>query len=240
MTISDKDYSEILAEIGYPVVRAEDLEYTKEQIEDLFIYPALREFFIWFPKTQQQSVYVSSEFSVDFPDEETYGIVDARINTSITGDGRTSSPFINSLYFKQSTTSGFKMYGTPYDYGVTEAKYTERTYNKAANNFIRAKRIDVDPVNRKLTGFTTVNGELLITWAKESTNFNDVPFTRKTDVINLAKANVLKGFALLRGQLNSDTGVEFNNSEFLSRAGDLEDKVMNKWKAISKVVILRN
>ena len=67
MTISDKDYNEILAEIGYPVVRAGDLEYTKEQIEDLFIYPALREFFIWFPKTQQQSVYVSSEFLLLLP-----------------------------------------------------------------------------------------------------------------------------------------------------------------------------
>lgn len=240
MTISDQDYYEILAEIGYPIIQPEDLEFTKEQIEDYFIYPALREYFVWFPKTSLQSVYVSSEFSVDFPDEETYGVVDARINTSITGDGRTSSPFVNALYFKKTTTSGFKMYGTDNDYGVTEAKYLERAYNKAASNYMRVKRLDVDYANKKLDGYTTVNGELLITWAKASSNFNDVPFTRKTDVIELAKSKVLKGFAMLRGQLNSDVGVEFNTSDFMSRSQDLEDKVMNKWKAISKVTILRN
>ena len=42
--------------------------------------------------------------------------------------------------------------------------------------------------------------------------------------INLAKSKVLKGFSMLRGQLSSDVGVEFNTSDFLSRADDLENK----------------
>jgi hypothetical protein len=239
MIISDQDYYEILTEIGYPVLQQDDLEFTKQQIEDYFIFPALRLFFTWFPKTEIQSTFVASDFSIDFPDENTYGVIDARINTSITSDGRTSSPFINSLYFKQ-TTSGYNMYGTGNDYGVRDASYLERSFNKTVNNSIRVKRLDVDTVNKKLTGYTTINGELIITWAKFSNNFDDVPFIRKTDVINLAKSNVLKGFAMLRSQLNSDVGVEFNTSEFLSRSQDLEDKVMEKWKAISKVTILRN
>lgn len=239
LTISEQDYFEILTEIGYPVVEENDLEFTRADIEKYFIYPALREFFIWFPKTEIQSVFVSSEFSIDFPDDDTYGVVDARINTSATGEGRTSSPFVNSLYFKQ-TTSGSKMYGTNNDYGVRDAKYLERAFNKANSNMVRAQRLHVDPAAKKLTGYTTVNGELIITWAKSTKNFNDVPFIRKTDVLDLAKSRILKSFAMLRSQMNSDVGVEFNSSEFLSRSKDLEDKVMEKWKSISKVTILRN
>lgn len=239
MIISDQDYFEILTEIGYPVLAEEDLEFARKDIEKYFIYPALREFFIWFPKTETQSSYVSSEFSIDFPDDETYGIVDARINTSISGDGRTSSPFVNSLYYSQAK-SGYKMYGTGNDYGVRDASFMERAYNKAVGNRVRVKHLEVDTTNRKLKGYTTINGELIIIWAKESKNFNDVPFIRKTDVLELAKSKVLKGFAMLRSQFDADTGVDFNTSDFISRADDLEEKVMNKWKSISKVTILRN
>lgn len=239
MQISDKEYFEIISELGYPAVQEGDLEFTREQIEDNFIFPALREFFVWFPKTEVQSVHVSSEFSIDFPDEYTYGVADARINSAVTGDGRIGSPFIDSMYFQQ-TRSGMRMYGTPYDYGVTEAKFLERAYSKAAMNNMRVKRMDVDAVNKKFNGFTNINGELIVTWAKYSDNFDDVPFTRKTDVIELAKSKVLRGFALLRSQLDSDIGVALNTSEFMSRASDLEDKVMNRWKAISKVTIIRN
>lgn len=239
MTISDADYREILVEVGYPVVKEDELEFSREEIQDFFIFPAMRDYFSWFPIIQTESIYVSSEFSVDFPDEKTYGIIDARINTAITGDGRTSSPLINSLYFKKSGMAS-KKYGTEYDYGVTEAKYMERAYNKAVNNYIRAKRLDVDQTSRTLSGFTTVNGELVIQWAKYSDNFNDIPFKRKSEVLNLAKSKLLKSLAMLRSQFDSDTGTGFNTSDFMSRADDLEEKVMTKWKAISKVAIIRN
>lgn len=237
MYISDKEYYEIIAELGYPVVDEESLEFNRQQIKDNFIFPALREFFIWFPKTQMQSTQVSSTFSIDFPDEFTYGVVDARINSSISGNGRTGSIFLDTIHHSQSSS---RMYGTPYDYGVTEAKHLERSFRKASMNKNKVERLDVDNVNKKLTGFTNFAGELTITWAKFSNNFDDVPFIRKTDVIELAKSKVLRGFALLRSQLNSDIGVDLNTSDLMSRADDLERKVMDKWKAISKVTIIRS
>lgn len=239
MTISEREYIEIISELGYPAVREEDLEFPRDHIRENFIFPALREFFIWFPKTQVESVFVSSEFSIDFPDEFTYGIADARINTSVSGEGKTGSPFIDSLMIRQAT-GGVRAYGTPYDYGIAESKFLERAYSKASMNTMRVKRLDVDTVNKKLNGFTNINGELIITWAKYSENFDDVPFTRKSDVINLAKSQVLRGFASLRGQLSSDVGVEFNTSDMIARADELEGKVMDKWKAISKVTIIRS
>jgi len=239
INISDANYYEILVEVGYPVVKESDLEFTRQQLEDYFIFPAMREYFSWFPKIEYQTAYVASAFSFDFPDETTYGIIDARINTAITGDGKTSSPFVNSLFFKNST-GGSRMYGTDNDYGVSEARYLERSYKKATNNFIKAQRIDVDANLKKVTGYSTVNGELTIQWAKYSTNFDDIPFKRKTEVINLAKSKILRGFAMLRSQFDSDTGGGFNTSDFISRADDLEEKTMEKWRAISKVAIIRN
>lgn len=239
MTISDQDYFEILTELGYPALTEDDLEFGRDDIENYFIYPALREYFIWFPIIETQSVYVSSDFSIDFPDEDTYGISSARVNSSVSGNGRTSSPFMNSLLYTKAC-SGANMYNTGNDYGVRNAMIVESSFNRSMLNVSMVKRLHVDSANRKLTGYSTVDGELIVNWAKSSTNFNDVPFIRKSDVINLAKSRVLKGFALLRSQLNSDVGVEFNSSDFMSRSEDLEEKVMTKWKSISKVTIIRS
>jgi len=239
INISDANYYEILVEVGYPVVKESDLEFTRQQLEDYFIFPAMREYFSWFPKIETQVAYVASTFSFDFPDEDTYGIIDARINTAITGDGKTSSPFVNSLFFKQNS-SGSQMYGTKNDYGVSEARYLERSFKTASNNYIKAQRINVDPNLRKVTGYSTVNGEMTIKWAKYSNQFEDIPFKRKTEVINLAKSKILRGFAMLRGQFDSDTGSGFNNSDFMSRANDLEEKTIKKWEAMSKVAVIRN
>lgn len=239
ITISDSDYFEILVEIGYPIVKEEDLEFTRADIENYFIFPAMRDFFSWFPKIELQTTYVASRFTFPFPDDKTYGIIDARINTTFTGNGRTSSPFVNSLMFKQSS-SGSRMYGTDNDYGVQEARFMERSYGKALTNYVKVHRIDIDPVLKTLTGYTNINGELNIQWAKYSTDFNDIPFKRKNEVINLAKSRILRGFAMLRSQINSDTGVDFNTSDFISRADTLEQKVMDKWQGMSKVAIIRN
>lgn len=239
ISISDSNYYEILVEVGYPVVKESELEYTRQQIEDFFIFPAMREYFSWFPKIETQVAHVSSSFSFDFPDDNTYGIIDARINTAIAGNGKTTSPFMNSLLFSQDF-SGSRMYGTQNDYGVTEAKYMERSYRKSATNYVKAQRINVDSQLKKLTGYSNVVGEMTIKWAKYSTSFDDIPFKRKTEVINLSKANVLRGFAMLRGQIDSDTGTGFNNSEFLSRSRDLEEKTIKKWEAMSKVAVIRN
>jgi len=238
MTISDSDYQEILSEIGFPVVSLETLEFSKEHIEDNFIFPAMREYFTWFPLKAVESVHISGNFSLDFPDEFTYGVVDARIATGMAGV-RSDSPFLNEVLIKQRTGS-MGMYGTPYDYGMMDASYMERSYKQAQMNYQRVKRLDIDENNRVVTGYSNITGELVITWAKFSDDFSSVPFRRKTEVINLAKSNVLRGFAMLRGQFNSDINVEFNADVFERRAEDLYEKTMNKWKRLTKVAISRN
>lgn len=237
-TISEEDYAEILMEIGYPVVQEDDLEFTREQIKTLMIYPALKQYFIWFPITDQTSQLVTTNFEIPFPDDKTYGIIDARINTDANNVSRTGSPFMNELLIStQKLSSGY--YGTAYDYGITEAKYLENSYAKSAKNSIKAQNIRVDNVNRLVKGSTNVAGELVITWAKYSDNMDDVPFRRKGEVKSLAKSKVLRAFSQLRSQIEYETGSSVNYSELLDRANSLEESVMSKWKEFTKVVVIR-
>lgn len=238
MTISDSDYQEILSELGVPVVSQDVLEFTREHIEDVFIFPAMREYFSWFPLKLVQSVKVTGDFTLDFPDDFTYGVIDARISTGGVG-GSSGSPFLNEIMIKQRSSSG-GLYGTPYDYGTNESYYMERSLKQAQMNTQRVKRLDVDEGNKTVTGYSNIAGELIITWAKYSDDFATIPFRRKTEVINLAKANVLRGFAMLRGQFSSDINVDFNADVFSRRADELYDKTMNKWKRMTKVAISRN
>ncbi len=238
MTISENDYQEILAELGYPIVAEDELEFSPEQIKSYFIFPALREFFTWFPIKETDSQKVSGFFSIPFPDEFTYGVSDVRVATGHSL-GRTDSPFMNEVLLKEKRGS-MNMYGTRYDYGMKEASYLDRSLKQAQTNYSRVKRLDVDEYEKKVSGYSNIEGELIVVWAKYSDNFSDVPMRRKSEVINLAKSKVLKGFAMVRGQFNSDINVEFNSDVFDRRADDLEEKTLNKWKSMTKVSIIRN
>lgn len=239
ISIQESDYKEILVEVGYPVVSEEDLEFSREDIKDLFIFPAMREYFIWFPKEKETSISITGKFEVPFPDNQTYGIIDSRLNTTASGGAVTSSPFMNELIFNARSNSSTGKYGTKNDYGFSEVNYTERAERRAVNDYSKSYKISVDNSEKKVYGYTNVAGELIITWAKYSDNFDDIPFRRKSEVLDLAKAKTLKGFAMLRGQMNTDIGVEFDAAVFEDRARDLEEKTLEKWRSMTKVAIIR-
>lgn len=239
ITIQENEYKEIISEVGYPVIKEEDLEFSRSDIQDLFIYPAMREYFTWFPKEKEVSYSITNRFEFPFPDEYTYGIVDSRLNTTAAGSDVTASPFINELVFNARTRSGYGAYGTNNDYGLVQANYMERAERRAVADYSKSYKISVDSGNRTVKGFTNVLGELVIIWAKFSDDFNDIPYRRKSEVIDLAKSKILRGFALLRSQMNSDIGVEFDVGPFETRADELETKTLDKWKSMTKVAIIR-
>lgn len=236
--ISDSDYKEIISELGYPVVKEEDLEFSREDIQSLFIFPAMREFYIWFPIKETYSQSSTGNFSIPFPDQYTYGVLDSRINTTASGANHTASPFMNDLIFNSKTFSG-GAYGTRNDYGFKEARYLRRAEVRADADYSMSHKIDVREHERKVVGYSNVTGELIIIWAKWSDNFDHIPFRRKGEVIDLAKAYVLNGFAMLRKQMNSDVGSEFDVSKFEERSKDLEEKIINKWQSATKIAIIR-
>lgn len=239
ISIQESDYKEIISSVGYPIVSEEDLEFSREDIQDLFVFPAMREYFTWFPKEEETSHQITNKFDIPFPDLDTYGIIDSRLNTTASGSDVTSSPFMNELVFNARTSTGYGAYGTKNDYGMAQSNYFERAERRAVNNYAKSHKLSVDYSNRKVHGYTNVMGELVIIWAKSSHNFDDIPFRRKTEVLALAKAKTLKGFAMLRGQMNTDIGIEFDTGMMESEAERLEEKTLEKWRSTTKVAIIR-
>jgi len=238
LAISDQSYNEILMELGYPFVKEEELEFPKETIINMMIWPALQQYYMYFPLQVQQQISTSGSFELPFPDEETFGITDARINNTFIGSGAlTTNPFLNSLLVNRQASSS--RYGSPYGYNLEQAKTYERYERQSILEDIRSFKIHVDENNRKVTGYTNVAGRLSITWAKYDYNFEAIPFKWKRDVLKLSKSYVLRAFGNLRAQLKQEDPDGFDYQNFLDRADNYNLEVMDRWEGISKVVVLR-
>jgi len=99
--------------------------------------------------------------------------------------------------------------------------------------------MEIDRGGRVLRGFSTIPGELVITWARCSDKWSDVRFEHESDVIDCAKAYALRYFGMLRSQMDPNTGVAMNGDTFISRADSIEEKIKEKWEGKTKVTVMR-
>ena len=241
VNISESHYLQIMSAVGFPIITIEDLsngKMTDENVKDLFVWQALQLYFKYFPVETTQEVSVSGRFSVDFPDENVYGIVDARlVSSEYAGGAGSRSPFINTINYSVSRKS---MYGTNNHYDMIGAKMLERAEQKLARSLNRVIKRNVDHKNRRLIGYTNDPGVLAITWASYSKDFDDVQYHFQEDVVKLAQSFVLRYFGELRNQLAGSLPGELDGSDFISRADDLYDNIIDKWNQHTKVVVFRS
>jgi len=240
ITIDRDTLDEIMVATGFPVITMDDLEMTELDIRRLLIWPALRTFFRWFPlRVENQYDLNIADYSFDFPRPETYGVLDARLTTARTRAGAiTANPFINAQ--NVSITQKYQgVYGTPYNYDMTLTRQFEVIERQSIIDMRKAFRVHVDNQNRKIYGYSNINGKFSVAWADYGTDFSQVPFDKLDDVINLAASHILRAFGRLRGQQNSDTPNSFNYTEFIDEADRLRDEVLDKWRSYTKPVLLR-
>lgn len=241
LTIADDVYKRILTCMGYPVIQETDLGISADDIKDLLILPVLRyKYFKWFPKTEGYQVAVSSDFEIDFPDVNTFGVVDIRLVKQGTGSGRTDSPLLNDINIKVSGSSGMNMWNTGNDYNFSSVYFSKMLTNQALIDYSKSLRKHVDYTNKKITGYSNISGNLFITWAKYSDDFGDVIFKYQEDVEKLSQANVMRFFGQLFNQSNQTVPDSIDGGDLISRADDIEDEIMEKWKQFTKVVLIRD
>lgn len=239
ITIDDQDLDEIYFETGVPVIDKEDVEVPVDNVKKVCVFPAMMEYFAWFPLTLVSEYDVSnSSFSVDFPTQNTFGITDARIILS-SGQGSAGSPFVNSLIYKRASSGGYGRSGQ-YGYAMYEAKLLERQFQQANMNLNVTKQLTANSRTRKLTGFISSVGTLKVTWAEISYTFSDIPMRDRLDVKDLAKSKLLRAVGMIRAQQQNTMDMEMNYQQFLDRAQALEEKVLEKWRGKTKVVVLRS
>lgn len=239
--VIDKSYiQEILSIVGYPVLDTDndDFELSEEQIKTLIIKPALREYFKFFPITQEAYYDVYNTFAIDFADSLTFGAVDVRFNTQgMFFLNPTGNPMVDARFW---WGSNYNPYGNAtYDYDLRYAYMKERVTNQSMIDSTKAARFIVNQNSRRVEGYSNTPGKLNIIWAKYSNDFNAVPFARINEVLDLCKANLLERLVMMRGQLISGLPNSFNISLFETKAKELKGEVFETWKNFTKVIILK-
>lgn len=239
----------IISEAGFPLLKLKDMtELGSDEIsilqnfKELVLWPAMQQFFIWFPVLNKQEYQVSSTFNINFPNTKTFGVTDARLNTAGFIARDVTNPFVNnSIYRSVSSSSSYGggMYGTNNEYEMRSARISERLERQAIIDYNKAFRVNVDEINRTISGFTNVTARVIVTWAEYSEDFDKIPFRRVDEVISLAKAYLLRYLGQLRGQQNSNLPNTFNYQMFLERADKLEKEIIGQWRAKTKVVLIR-
>lgn len=246
--IDDSDYTRIMVDLGAPFIKDEELEFTKEEILSNMLWPAMMEYFKWYPITQVETFPMNSpSFEIPIP-EGAYTALKAYVNNGYPV-GAIANPL--NRYFDELLVSGAQgIYPVSSSYSgrrrgfMSPDSYStfvmERAVRQSMMNYSTKTRIRVKVQDGIVKGYSTKRGILEIEWAYASNVWNDIPFNRQSEVRDLAKANVLRSFAMLRSQARaSDIQGTLNYDGMLSRATDLETKVVELWQSATKGVVIR-
>jgi hypothetical protein len=241
LSIPDNIYNRIITCVGYPVINESDLGLTKDQILDLLILPALKGiYYKWFPIQERVDYDVGSTFEIDFPDDNTFGVLDSRLVWRGTGATLPSNnPLINDRYITIRGQNKRNMWNTGNDYGYTRVYYAERAYSQASIRDVQAIKQWVDYQNRKLKGHTNTAANLSVTWAKYADDWTGVQHRFEEDAIKLSQSYVLQYFGNLLNQGTADLPTELTGDSMIDRGETLYEEVMEKFRRFTKPVLLR-
>lgn len=245
--ISDFYLNQVKSVLAYPVVP--EVHLYDNEIKQLAVWPALYEYFLKFPiQVPEQMIQEVAEMSVPFPDDYTIGLIDLR-TVGKTGFGTkqgSNSDFWRVVRFNQEFRgskfrSGRK--GSLYGINPEGLKYNfiaQQQMIDAMTNNLDTFRHEVNYTTKTITVFSTVNAQLLIIWAKTSNDFEQIKPTQRLNVLDLAKANLLRHLASM-GSMLTDNGAEkqINVDSLRSEADRIETKVRELWNNIPDVVALR-
>ena len=240
INISDDSLLEIMSEVGFPILEFDDdFPYTRDQVKSLGIWPAMKEYYRFWPKKNIQEYTVSGNFSIDFPNNETFYLTDARVNSNVPIGSHTPDPIVNAMNIVSIGSQSSGMYGTRYNYDITTAYHMKRAEYNALKNSQKAFRVDVDRDNKLVTGYTSVQGRMLVEWAEYGLDYDKIPFSKIDDAKRLAQSYIMRMLGNFLSLQSSDTVNELDGGFLLDRADDLREDVIDRWQKITKPVIMR-
>jgi hypothetical protein len=246
VNISDEELEIILTPIGFPFVTFEDIEYTKDQICKYMIKPALQRYFSYRPIIERQpggevAYAMGSQFKVEFP-KNAYACIPYYTVPGGSSPGASSgSPFsyYNEMRMAGLVGSGGRFGKGIHYYGKQVPGFTGLEWrntwidqlmaNQGFLNFFRREKYDrVRDKNGKYwaTGFSTIGGNLNFIWLKASMNWDDVKWEDVENIARpMARIEILRNFAMLRGQVKQDIPGKLDENLFMQRADAIEQKL---------------
>lgn len=235
--IEDSYLNLIKRVIAYPAV--DSLLLSDDEILDLCVMPSLQRYFTKFPIKEEYIAAINGEQFIAFPDEFTFGCLDARVVDLglLPGSG---TSFWDLIMFQNTTSVGSSMKGVG-AYGVKGynpsgllyQRDVERQKFKSQQNNYTTVKTRVDLVNKRLIVYSSITGALNITWAKYSNDFGDVSYERKLDVVKLCQAELLDQL-IDSASILSDSGLEItiNIDKLGERSTKLKEEVNDAWSQI--------
>lgn len=234
---------EIKKVLVYPL--CDEVLLNESNIKSLCIFPAMRKYFVKFPIRETQLITLSGNNIVDipFPDLYTYFIFSAMQgdrNISMTGGvgrqsfGQSVSKRYNVSHEMRRGNYGIRGFNPS---GLSEANELMRMAQQSRQNYLTYKVF----INRRMVRlFAEGCSTAQIEWAKFSTNFSDIDFGLHEDVITLSQANLLYHYVDTNNIVEDNTtDIDIGVSNILSRAEDLESKVLDRWNEWQDAIILR-
>jgi len=225
--------------IGYPIIDLPDIGLTEQQLLDVVLRDYWEKYWEWNPLLNLKEYQVEGQFSFAFPDVNTFGIVDARINNQYFAAVRTGNPLVNEVMISSIGRYRIGSYGTRYDYDMNAFNVYKQIERQSVIDTYRAFRVQVDSDARIVYGYSNIGGMLSISWADYSLSWNDVPFKNQTDLIRYLQGGleIWYGEMLNRGTIQMEG--EVNGDALIDEGKELRDLVQERWQQQSKVVIQR-
>ena len=245
--ISDADYRRCLVCLGSPFVKEDELEYTREEITELAIKPALEEYFHWLPPLMVTEVEVMTDGQeVDMP-SEAYNCVGLSLQQY---GGSVSGNILSPLFYgmEQALYGGFNytnLSGTYYSSAAP--KTTQTTLNNVLSSHASAqaiinytRRVHYEGPYKRHDGsqfvrvYSNTIGSYNIWWAKKSLDFNDVKYEDRRYVFDYIEANIKELFGYLRRQAQSDVPGRIDYNKWVEEANSKRESIQEIYRQIVK------
>lgn len=249
--IKDSDYRTIMSCLGAPFIRDEELEYTREEISELAIKPALELMFKWCPKTRPQEIAVTLNVqNIPMP-EDAYAVLGLSLQQAGMGTGTITNPLLwglmNAPYLSLgSGITEVSAYGNPLRGSDNSnslllgnasmqglINYRRRVHYEGPYEDLNGS-ICPEPGQRYITVYSNIQGTLNVWWGIRTLNFDDIEYAQRDNAFKLCKAKVKQLFGALRRQSKSDIPGQVDYGYLVEEGKTEENEVIDVMKKLVK------
>lgn len=254
VTISDDDLIVLLTECGVPFLRLDELEYDRETILQYMIKPALTDFYTYFPIIEEENLGpIGAGVDFDFPlPENAHGAIPYYVlgtaGKGVAAGRGAGSPF--AMYSEMMMWGGGIGTGGGFGGGISYRKPVPGFTGAAAGqldaqlqglqaaqgytNYFRREKVrkyrNKEDGLLHIKGFSTVGGTLCVKWLCHSYDWDDIDFELLGTCRDHCKAVILRNLGMLNHLIKSDTPGAIDFSLYNTRADQLDEKSIEKWK----------
>jgi len=235
--ISDDDFNEIIQVVGYPFLNLEEdiLEIDKQGIITHVVRPSLRDYYTYNPIKLEKSYIVNTTFSFDFPDDNVFNVIQCNINQNhpnLTLSLPQTNPYVNALNY--SVVRGDK------GYHRERAETMQYMKGISKGDLWESVKYNIDFDNKKLKGYTNIRGYLNVIWALCDSNFSNIKFEHKNDVITYCQGKLMLWYGRIHSFQTSNLPNEVDWDSFKTDGQEMIESILTKWKSKTKPILLSN